>query len=114
LEEWEVFLRARRATLEQAIAAILERLRGMPSTPRTRELRARAHTYRWAVERWASDEAPSTAQGLALRELVDELCADSEAAHPRACSSYDYRAVNAERPAPARAARGRRGDRGTL
>jgi hypothetical protein len=68
------------------IAAVVDMLGAMLDGPHTRELRAKAETYRAAVEQWATTNV-STAQRLALRELVEELHARTEAARRGALES---------------------------
>ncbi len=57
------------AVLQDALAGIFDALRDLAATPQTRELRARAESYRLTMERW-TNAPPSKAQRDALRELV--------------------------------------------
>jgi hypothetical protein len=62
--------------VEDALAAVFDELKSLASTPKTRELRARADTYRRTLDQWAHTR-PTESQRLALRDLVIKLHAQT-------------------------------------
>ena len=66
--------------LEDSLAAALDVVRDLPASPKVRDLRARVHTYRQAIERWVTVR-PTQGQRDALRELVLELHARALETH---------------------------------
>jgi hypothetical protein len=62
----------RLSIVTQSLHDALERLRDLPATARTRELRAKAQTYERAVRAWAI-LPPSEEQRSAMVKLVLEL-----------------------------------------
>ncbi len=62
----------RLSIVKQGLTDILERVAEMPSTPRVRELRAKALTYERAVRSWDM-QAPSEEQRSAMMRCVIDL-----------------------------------------
>lgn len=62
----------RLSIVKQGLTDILERLAEMPSTPRVRELRAKALTYERAARTWDT-QPPSEEQRSAMMKCVIDL-----------------------------------------
>jgi hypothetical protein len=62
----------RLAIVEQSLIDTLERLRDLPPSPRSREMRAKAEGYERALRAWVT-RPPTEEQRAALLRLVLEL-----------------------------------------
>ncbi len=65
----------RLAIVEKSLVDTLERLRELPTSPRVRELRAKAEGYQRALRAW-STRPPTEEQRAMLLKLVLELNVD--------------------------------------
>jgi hypothetical protein len=65
-------LRMPDAVIADALAGIFDDLGALPATPKTRELQARATSYRRVFESWGHTR-PTMPQRLALRDLILDL-----------------------------------------